>query len=251
MNQTDISSLTDDELWDRMKSLSRAERSALSDFVEHLAEIDERKLHSERGFGSLFEYCVHCLGCSEAAAYRRIRGARAIRLYPAIRPMLRDGRLTLESVVLLHPFLEDSDAAALVQKACGLRNYQVQTLIAGRQPDAPRRDVIRFCSPAQPLNATVTRPEDSLLAFVESASAPTPSKPPVPQAPQSEPQPRPSHSVRIAFTADAEFHQLMLRARALLRHKYPDGRLEGVLKDALVSLLKRRDRSFRWRTPAA
>ena len=35
--------------------------------------------------------------------------------------------------------------------------------------------------------------------------------------------------------------------RLFLRHKYPDGRLEGVFKDALLALLKRKDRSFGWR----
>jgi len=38
----------------------------------------------------------------------------------------------------------------------------------------------------------------------------------------------------------------MQRARALLRHKYPDGRLEGVLKDALAALLSKKDRGFGW-----
>jgi hypothetical protein len=84
---------------------------------------------------------------------------------------------------------------------------------------------------------------EPLLTFIpnETLSAPTPKPPPATKPPYVQ-----SHSIRVSFSADAEFHKLMLRACALLRHKYPDGRLEGVLKDALVALLKRRDRGFGW-----
>lgn len=244
VDRVDISSLTDDELWDGMKALARNERTALSDFVEHLAEIDRRGLPTERGFRSLFEYCVHHRGCSEPAAYRRIRGARAIRRFPPIGQALRDGRLSLEAVVILHPFLADDDAAALVKNAFGLKVWQVQALVAGRQPDAPRRDVIRLCPPTGPRDQPVPTLTEPALAFAATSKERTPPEhAPLPAAPSL---PRPAPSIRVAFTADDEFHKLMLRARALLRHKYPDGRLEGVLKDALIALLKRRDRGFRW-----
>jgi hypothetical protein len=38
-----------------------------------------------------------------------------------------------------------------------------------------------------------------------------------------------------------------LRVRALMRHKYPDGRLEGVLRDALKTLLARKNPAIVWR----
>jgi hypothetical protein len=31
-----------------------------------------------------------------------------------------------------------------------------------------------------------------------------------------------------------------------MRHKYPDGRLDGVLRDALQALLERKDPLIRW-----
>jgi hypothetical protein len=80
--------------------------------------------------------------------------------------------------------------------------------------------------------------------------------PPPPPAVVPPPAPR---LVRFAFTADEEFYLLLERVRALMRHKYPDGRLEGVLRDALRALLERKDPLIRWetarrrrsRTPAA
>ena len=47
--------------------------------------------------------------------------------------------------------------------------------------------------------------------------------------------------VRFAFTADEELVLLVRRARELLRHKYSDGRLERIFKDALLALLEKKD----------
>ncbi|MBI3564877.1 MAG: hypothetical protein HY079_06760 [Elusimicrobia bacterium] len=56
----------------------------------------------------------------------------------------------------------------------------------------------------------------------------------------------PRRRVRLAFTADHRFYVTLEKARALLRHKYPDGRLEGVLMDALKVLLEKKDPVLRW-----
>lgn len=82
VNSVDISRLTDDELLARARSLASAERGAVCDLVEHLAEIDRRKLNRSLGYPTLFEYCVYSLGYSEGATYRRIRAARAIQIFP-------------------------------------------------------------------------------------------------------------------------------------------------------------------------
>jgi hypothetical protein len=64
---------------------------------------------------------VNTLHYSEGAAYKRIRAARAIRRFPSILEMLRDGRLSLAAISMLHPHLEEPDAASLIVRACGLR----------------------------------------------------------------------------------------------------------------------------------
>lgn len=255
MDNVDISRLSDDELWHRTKALARSERTTTLDLVEHLAEIDERGLPERRESISLYEFCVHHLRLSEEAAYRRIRAARAIKKFPPVLHLLRDGKLTVENVALLNPFLGDADAAALVTSCVGMSKWQVQAILANRQTEKPRRDVIRYCgavvAPAKP-----TADEPSLLAPIATnavAAAPlVPSPPeqpaPVPAVRPASPRPR---SIRVTFSADDEFYKLLLRARALLRHKYPDGRLEGVLKDALLTLLKRKDRGFGWQESSA
>ena len=234
----------------RAKFLAMAERGAVCDLVEHLAEIDKRGLYKELGYPSLFEYCVYGLLSSEGAAYRRIRAARAIRLFPPISILLRSGRLPLESIALLHPYLQDPDAAKLIHQAAGLTTRKVQALVAGRCLEEPKRDVIRFCGTPPRTETAVPAPEAPLLAL--AAPSPSPDSPaPVETAPtpvQHPPQVPSPRTIRFAFTADEEFYKLLYHAQRLLRHKYPDGRLEGVLRDALRALIKKTDWSFRGRS---
>lgn len=236
MNSVDISRLSDEDLLAGAKALAADERAMTCDLVEYLAEIDDRRLAIELGYTSLLVYCVEALSFSEAAAYRRIRAARAIRLFPPIAVLLRNGGLTLESIAHLHPHLEDEDAAALVQQATGMRTWEVERLVSTRQPPGPERDVLRFVGP--PIQQEPPRRDE-----IDSGDRPEAEEAASPLAPIA-------HAVRIAFTADDEFYRLLQRAREVMRHKYPDGRLHGILRDALDALLDKKDMDRRVRRPS-
>ena len=75
--QTDASRLSDVDLLRRVVSLAAREREGTVDLVGHLAELDVRKLHLARGYGSLFAYCTERLHLSEYGAYNRMEAARA------------------------------------------------------------------------------------------------------------------------------------------------------------------------------
>lgn len=251
-NGAEISSLSDDELWERTRIVAWDEHAASCDLVELLVEMDKRNLPLMRMEVSLYDYCVHYLHFTEEAAYRRIRAARAIRKFPPISVMLREGKLTIETVALLHPYLDRPEGEALVTKCLGLRKWQVQRILAGLQPNAPQRDVVRVIPPIEKIAPPVPPLDEPLLDFsgkqgpsqetAPAISAPPPTAAPAPAAAS----PAMTHAVRVSFSADADFHRLMLRAKSLLRHKYPYGRLEDVLKDALIALLRKKDRGFRW-----
>lgn len=251
----DIQRLTNEELIRRTEELAADLRMKTCDLVESLAEMDRRKLYQDFHYVSLFEYCIHKLRMSEAAAYRRIRAARAFQAYPPVKPLLREGKLTLEALALLHPYLNDAGAGRLVSEASGKRVWEVERLVASRRTEEPRRDVVRFIAPALAAPATAPdRPESPL--FDPPAAAPLPpsagTSPPIDaqasSAVQAAPGPAKSdgeapsarRAVRIAFTADGSFFLLMLEAQAAMRHKYPSGRLDGVFRDALEALLRKK-----------
>jgi len=69
--------------------------------IDHLAEIEARRLYLRRGCSSLFDYAVRELGYSDAAAGRRIGAVRLCADQPGARERLRDGSLTLSAAAEL------------------------------------------------------------------------------------------------------------------------------------------------------
>lgn len=269
MKGVDISKLTNEEVWRRFLSLAAEERVVIADLVACLAEVDSRTLVRKRDWPSLFEYCVYSLQWSESAAYRRIRAARAVRRYPIILEMLRDGRLHLEGVVILHAFIDDADFASLLLKAAGMTTKRIESLVADRRRDPPVRDSMRFvgisphpvmaAEPPAALDFTPIHlpdhagsPVDAPARHVAVAASPPPpvenaESPAKLDSPPSRPPEVPARPrlVRVAFTADEGLHRMVLHAQQLMRHKYPDGSLEGIFRDALRLLIEKKDLGVR------
>lgn len=243
----DISTLTNEEVWRRFLELAAEERVVIADLVECLAEVDGRTLVRERNWPSLFEYCVFSLHWSESAAYRRIRAARAVKRYPIILEMLRDGRLHLEGIEILHAFIEDADFASLLLKAVGLTTKRIESLVADRRRDPSVRDSMRFVG-ISPSPVEASEPP-AALDFPTSGPSEAPSPPvdapPSPVVVCAPPPPASSKLVRIGFTADESLHRMVLHAQQLMRHKYPNGSLEGIFRDALRLLIEKKDLGVR------
>jgi hypothetical protein len=268
VDKTNIRYLSDDELWKTVERLADSAREAAIDLAEALSELDRRGLPERSPYASLHAYCTQKLLMTDASAYRYIRAARALRLFPPLGPALRNGRISFEAIVVLHPFLKDPDASDLVADALGKSIGEIERLVAPRRTEEPRKDVVRLIaaapakrpSPAEsdampaapPIDAQ--RTEFSLIPNESPAAAP-PSRAyesreelyaSVPPASPVSPSVPARHHVRIGFTADESFAQLLEEVQAAMRHKYPDGRLEGIFRDALKALLKK---NRPWATP--
>src|ERR1700709_664407 len=72
--------------------------------VAHIAEVEERRLHSKDGCSSLFEYCVKKLGLSESGAFHRLTAARIARRFPAVFGMIERREIHLTAVCLLRDY---------------------------------------------------------------------------------------------------------------------------------------------------
>ncbi|MCY4374002.1 MAG: hypothetical protein OXC31_09510, partial [Spirochaetaceae bacterium] len=66
-----VGALSDRELLRQTSTLVRHERHLLGTVIDHLAEIEARRLFLQRGCSSLFDYAVRELRYSDAAAGRR------------------------------------------------------------------------------------------------------------------------------------------------------------------------------------
>jgi hypothetical protein len=86
------------ELLARTQALIHRSRTVEAELLSHLGEVDERRLYLEEACSSMFVYCVRVLHFSEAAAYKRIRAARAARRHPELLSVLRRRELHVTAV---------------------------------------------------------------------------------------------------------------------------------------------------------
>ncbi len=98
---TTVSALSDDRLLARTKELSGIEHQIEVVVIDHLREIQKRRLYLRRGFSSLFDYAVRELGYSDAAAWRRLKAMRLCADIDGVRERLQDGSMTLNAAAQL------------------------------------------------------------------------------------------------------------------------------------------------------
>lgn len=90
--------LSNSELEWHLKNLVSRERNLMHQILEHLCEIDRRKLYLEKAYSSLFEYLVKDLGYSSSAAQRRVEAVRLARDIPALTDKIESGVLNLSQI---------------------------------------------------------------------------------------------------------------------------------------------------------
>ena len=93
-----IKNYSDQELLMKTKKLVKKEQQLLSIILSHLEEIERRKLYSDLGYKSLFDYCLKELLYTEQQAWRRINAMRVIRKLPELKSQVDDGSLSLSNI---------------------------------------------------------------------------------------------------------------------------------------------------------
>ena len=101
-----VAALPDQVLLEQTRMLARHEQALQLSVLDHLREIDARRLYLRRGFSSLFDYTVRELRYTEAAAWRRIKAMRLCRETSGVRERLQDGSLNLSNAALLQNSFE-------------------------------------------------------------------------------------------------------------------------------------------------
>jgi len=111
-----LTHLTDKTLLNDTKFLVGKEREFLTKILHHLKEIDKRKLYSDLGYSSLFDYCVRDLGYSEGNAQRRIQACRLLASIPDLDLKIENGELSLSNISLAATFFRQNDIENLSDK---------------------------------------------------------------------------------------------------------------------------------------
>jgi hypothetical protein len=136
-----LSELRDDALEAELLGLCRQERRLQVQVLHGLIEVERRRLYLDRGYGSLFAYCVGRLGYCESAAGRRIAAARALRRCPRIEGLLLASEVHLSTVAMAAREIErDEGVLDLIR---GRTQRQVELILAKRGHPAERRESLR------------------------------------------------------------------------------------------------------------
>jgi len=104
----DLKNYSDKELLAKTKNLIREEQKLLSIILSHLEEIERRKLYSDLGYQSLFDYALKELCYTEQQAWRRINAMRLIRKLPELKNQVDDGSLSLSNINLVSSLFKDA-----------------------------------------------------------------------------------------------------------------------------------------------
>jgi len=268
-DQCRLGRLGNSELLAGLSALVRQSNELTAQVLAHLVELEERMLHLELGFASVFSYCVEALGMSEGAAGRRVAAARVCRRFPSVFERVARGQLHLCALCALAPHLTADNATELMDACRAKTRRQVEELLAVRFPRPDVREQIRRL----PARAVVAASEQASVAqavescapppeSVEMSSAQTLGQPPAISAnPPSPPtgavataaipdsrrrarglEPLSADRFRVHFTADAELRDLIERAQALANHRLPNGDLASLMKLMAASFVRQEEK---------
>jgi hypothetical protein len=231
---------TDSELVARLPGLVQAERHAMANVIEHLVEMERRRLYLRHSVSSLYRYCIERLGYDEDAALKRHRVAKLALRLPQVLDELRAGTLHLTGLFLLAKHLTEDNAAALLGEARGKSRRKIEEIIACW---FPRPDVPTSIEPSSEV-AESTRGGQMLLAGAQSPGA-FPNPMTCSGSGKGAPgrlEPLSPSRVRVEFTARAELYEKLEKARDLLSHALPSGELGELFERALDALLEKETR---------
>ncbi|ABS25656.1 HNH endonuclease [Anaeromyxobacter sp. Fw109-5] len=244
----------------RLRELAGQERDVQVEFLLHLEVFDRRRAYVDAGYPSLWAYCLEVLHLREGAAGRRIQAMRVLRRFPSLEDALRDGRLCISTVQLLGQVLTEENLPDLVGRAAYRTKAEVDHLVASLQArTAPRAGLRKLpdraaaaSAPALPLaavDAGPAEPQESPLAPPSSAAAAgvSPATMPAPSDPSRQRTRAVTRAVSesgwsLRVTIDRACKEDLETLTALLSHKFPDGDLAGVLREAIRCAIEKHGR---------
>ena len=131
-----LRSLSDKDVLSRTVELTRRERSATLSVLQHLNEIERRKLHLKQGYSSMFDYCTSGLGYSESAANLRIRAARCLACFPEVYGLLDAGEVNPSTISQVSKILTPGNKSDILSRIRNKSQREVEAIVAEYDPRA-------------------------------------------------------------------------------------------------------------------
>lgn len=172
--------LSNDKLILAVRTLVKEERRITREILDHINEVERRRLYADLGFSSVFDWLVKDLGYSESAAYRRMQAARILRAVPEAAEKLESGALGLTVLSKVQTLIradekrtgekisndEKSDILAKVESCSG---REAEHRLASHFPDVAQvKEKVRAVSEDQvSVQVTFTREQYEKLKRIQ------------------------------------------------------------------------------------
>jgi hypothetical protein len=151
-----LSLLDNQKLHEQTITATTQEKNATLALLEHLAEIDRRRLYAIMGYSSLWKYVHHELGYSESQTSERVSAMRLMVQLPEVRDEFENNSVTLTTAAKLatHVRRERTSvghALELLSSIKGKPSREVDRILATESSEPIRKELIK------PLSAETTR----------------------------------------------------------------------------------------------
>ena len=250
-NLAAVSAWRDDDLLSRLDRLASTERASLPEMLACLSVVEQRGLHLDRGYSSMFEYCVERLKWSEGSTMQRLIVAGTASRYPEVYSFLQDGQLNLSAVSRLSAHLTPDNRTAILARAAGRRRADLDELLrelravparlAGSAPtmgfESPQEAGLPFADESHGGRS------DSLGTQEFRGAAPVDGE--TVHSASGANSVQPERRVRLSLLAGEELRRDLDRSSRLLRRSCPSGSPEDVIAYVLHDFLRRRDPALR------
>ncbi len=203
-----LRALSDKDLLQNTKKLVARERELFTEIIHHLQEIQRRRLFSDLGCRSLWDYCMKALGYSESQVKRTIDAMKLIQEIPEVEAIIEKGELSLSNVVAaqVHFRSEEKAGAPLSVEA--------------------KLEVI------ETLKNKSTREGEKIL-LEKSSAEPAPVKERIKKVT--------AKISEIKFGADEKFLEMMDAVKGLLAHKHPQMNTQELMEIVFTMALDKLD----------
>lgn len=134
-----IAKLSNTELNANLKRLVSSERKILHLILEHINEVDSRKLYLEMAYSSLYEYLTKECQYSGSAAMRRISAAHLIREVPVIAEKIQTGTINLSQIGELARAIKEKEKSGVSVSAS--QKNKLVAMISGKTTSETQKEI--------------------------------------------------------------------------------------------------------------
>ena len=226
--------LSDQVVLNQLHTLLARGRTTTAELLDHIAEVDNRRLFLPAAYPSMYAYCVGELHLSEDSAYKRIQAARAAARFPAIFEAVAEGRLHLTAVVRLAPYLRGENAPELLAEATHKTKLELEKMLAERFPRPDLPSLVEAIPPSstQPVPEPLGPGADRLVPEPVGTGA-TSSSPPSATIDRARVKPLAPKRYAVQFTMSQRAHDRLRYFQDLLGHEVPSGDIAGAFERAV------------------